>query len=67
MADRYCPLRPPNRAKLITGRSLTIEGRCAIADQKTQLEVTCQTGRQDCRKHFRTVHTDGRSVDKDGR
>ena len=26
------------------GYMLTIEGRCAIEDQKTQLEVTCQTG-----------------------
>ena len=31
---------------------LTIEGRCAIEDQKTQLEVTCQTGPRDYRKHF---------------
>ena len=34
------------------GYMLTIEGRCAIEDQKTQLEVTCQTGPRDYRKHF---------------
>lgn len=31
---------------------LTIEGRCSIEDQTTQLEVTCQVGQQDYRKHF---------------
>lgn len=31
---------------------LTIEGRCSIKDQKTQLEVTCKTGPTDYRKHF---------------
>ena len=31
---------------------LTIEGRCSIEDQTTQLEVTCQVGPQDYRKHF---------------
>ena len=34
------------------GYMLTIEGRCAIVDEKTQLEVTCRTGQQDYRKHF---------------
>ena len=31
---------------------LTIEGRCMIHDQGNQLEVTCQVGRRDYRKHF---------------
>ena len=31
---------------------LTVEGRCSISDQVNQLEVTCQTGRNDYRKHF---------------
>ena len=31
---------------------LTIEGRCSIEDQTTQLEVTCRVGQQDYRKHF---------------
>lgn len=31
---------------------LTVEGRCSIRDQVNQLEVTCQTGRNDYRKHF---------------
>jgi len=31
---------------------LTIEGRCSIEDQTTQLEVTCQVAQQDYRKHF---------------
>lgn len=31
---------------------MTIEGRCDILDQGNQLEVTCQTGRLDYRKHF---------------
>ena len=31
---------------------LTVEGRCSIVDQTTQLEVTCKTGPNDHRKHF---------------
>lgn len=37
----------------ITGEyMLTIEGKCSIKDQKTQLEVTCKNGPQAFRKHF---------------
>ena len=31
---------------------LTIEGRCAIEDQRTQLEVTCKLGDDQYKKHF---------------
>ena len=31
---------------------LTVEGRCSIEDEGNQLEVTCQTGQSDYRKHF---------------
>ena len=31
---------------------LTIEGRCSIVDQTTQLEVTCKTGSDSYKKHF---------------
>lgn len=31
---------------------LTIEGRCSIEDQTTQLEVTCKIGRDAFKKHF---------------
>ena len=31
---------------------LTIEGRCAIEDQKKQLEVTCKIGEDAFNKHF---------------
>ena len=31
---------------------LTIEGRCAIEDQTTQLEVTCKIGDDQYKKHF---------------
>lgn len=31
---------------------LTIEGRCSIEDQNTQLEVTCRTGDTTYKKHF---------------
>ena len=31
---------------------LTIEGRCSIEDQTTQLEVTCKIGRNAFKKHF---------------
>lgn len=31
---------------------LSIEGLCSIEDQTTQLEVTCQTGPTEYRKHF---------------
>ena len=31
---------------------LTIEGRCSIEDQITQLEVTCKLGENEFRKHF---------------
>lgn len=31
---------------------LTIEGRCSIEDQTTQLEVTCKIGRGAFKKHF---------------
>ncbi len=37
----------------ITGEHmLLIEGRCAIVDQKTQLEVTCKQGPEEYVKHF---------------
>ena len=37
----------------ITGEyMLTVEGRCSIEDEGNQLEVTCQTGQSDYRKHF---------------
>jgi hypothetical protein len=31
---------------------LSIEGRCSIEDQNTQLEVTCKTGDKTFKKHF---------------
>ena len=31
---------------------LTIEGKCSIADQGRQLEVTCKTGQNEFKKHF---------------
>jgi hypothetical protein len=31
---------------------LSIEGRCSIEDQGTQLEVTCKTGANAYKKHF---------------
>lgn len=31
---------------------LTIEGRCSIEDQSTQLEVTCKIGHDAFKKHF---------------
>ncbi len=31
---------------------LTIEGRCAIADEGSQLEVTCKLGDDEFKKHF---------------
>jgi len=31
---------------------LTIQGRCSIADQGNQLEVTCKTGPEQYKKHF---------------
>lgn len=31
---------------------LTIEGRCSLADQGNQLEVTCKTGSNTYKKHF---------------
>lgn len=31
---------------------LSIEGRCSIEDQGTQLEVTCKTGDGEYKKHF---------------
>lgn len=31
---------------------LTIQGRCSIKDQSTQLEVTCKTGPEQYKKHF---------------
>jgi len=37
----------------ITGEyMLSINGRCSIEDQRTQLEVTCKTGPQAYKKHF---------------
>jgi hypothetical protein len=37
----------------ITGEyMLTIEGRCSIADQGRQLEVTCKTAPDSFKKHF---------------
>ena len=34
------------------GYMLTIEGRCSIEDQRTQLEVTCKVAPDAYRKHF---------------
>lgn len=34
------------------GYMLTIEGRCSINDQRSQLEVTCKTGPDAFKKHF---------------
>ena len=34
------------------GYMLAIEGRCSIADQRTQLEVTCKIGPDEFKKHF---------------
>lgn len=31
---------------------LSIEGRCSITDQTTQLEVTCKVGEDQYKKHF---------------
>jgi hypothetical protein len=31
---------------------LTVEGRCSIADEGNQLEVTCKTGDDQYKKHF---------------
>jgi hypothetical protein len=31
---------------------LSIEGRCSITDQTTQLEVTCKVGEESYKKHF---------------
>ena len=31
---------------------LSIEGKCSIEDQRTQLEVTCKTGKGAFKKHF---------------
>lgn len=31
---------------------LSVEGRCAITDEGSQLEVTCKTGKDQFRKHF---------------
>jgi hypothetical protein len=31
---------------------LTIEGKCSILDEKSQLEVTCKTGKNKYKKHF---------------
>ena len=31
---------------------LSIEGKCSITDQRTQLEVTCKTGPSAFKKHF---------------
>lgn len=31
---------------------LTIEGRCSIEDEGTQLEVTCKVGANEYKKHF---------------
>lgn len=31
---------------------LTIEGRCSIKDEGSQLEVTCKTGQDEYKKHF---------------
>ena len=37
----------------ITGEYiLTIEGRCSIEDQSSQLEVVCKTSATDLKKHF---------------
>jgi hypothetical protein len=37
----------------ITGEyMMTLEGRCSIEDQSSQLEVTCKTGQSDFKKHF---------------
>lgn len=34
------------------GYMLSIEGKCSIEDQSTQLEVTCKTGANEFKKHF---------------
>ena len=34
------------------GYMLTLEGRCSIADEGNQLEVTCKTGPKEFKKHF---------------
>lgn len=34
------------------GYMLSIEGKCSIEDQSTQLEVTCKTGVNEFKKHF---------------
>ena len=31
---------------------LSIEGRCSIEDQRTQLEVTCKVAENELQKHF---------------
>lgn len=31
---------------------LSVEGRCAITDEGSQLEVTCKTGKDQFKKHF---------------
>lgn len=31
---------------------LTVEGRCSVADEGNQLEVTCKTGKDQFKKHF---------------
>lgn len=37
----------------ITGEyMLSMEGKCSINDQRTQLEVTCKTGPDEYKKHF---------------
>lgn len=37
----------------ITGEyMLTLEGKCSIEDQRTQLEVVCKTGDKQYKKHF---------------
>ena len=52
---------------------LSIEGKCSIVDQGTQLEVTCLTGPNEYKKHFLGLsdnvsyfveHLDGSAVSK---
>lgn len=52
-ADNFEIMRRVVAVNGITGEFvMTLEGRCSIEDQKSQLEVTCKQGPDDFRKHF---------------
>lgn len=52
-ADNFEIMRRIIAVNGITGDFvMSMEGRCSIADQATQLEVTCKHGPDDYRKHF---------------